>query len=107
MKPLKTFRRCLIWLSAYESSNNRQKLVYTVFTVATLALQIGVFTACSVFCWRFFSTDLGKCIFTFMVANCIFGSIYMTIIAITTMRPRVVEIFKDLSTIYKTSKCPL
>lgn len=108
MIPLVTIYRSLIWLSIHpadESSNKWQKITYIVFAASVLAIQILIFVASLVFCWIFLSIDLEKCMFAFMIVAGDFGSIYMMIVAITLMRPKIDAFFKDLSTIYNTSKC--
>lgn len=110
MKPLETYRRCFIWLSIHpadEPSNNRQKAAYTAFTMFNLILQLIMFVGCLVFCWKFFSIDLEKCMFAFMACAATLGSIYMAIIAITIMPHKIAAIFYDLSIIYNSSKCCL
>lgn len=107
MKPLETSHQCLIWLCvhpAHESTENRQKMAYTAIAVATLTLHLTLFIGCLVFCWEFLSVDLERCMLAFMTASSAFGTIYMMIISITTMRHKVVAIFEDLTTIYNTSK---
>lgn len=110
MKPLGIIYRCLIWVCIHpadESLNKWQKITCAIFAVFILAIQTLVLVASSVFCWKFFSIDLEKCMFAFMIVAGAFGSIYMMIVAITMMRSKIDTFFNDLSTIYNASKCPM
>lgn len=107
MKPLDTYRRCLIWLCVYpadESSTKRQKIAYAAFTVTIVTLQFCVFVGSLVFCWKFFSVDLKACMLAFMAISVIFGSIYMIIIGIRVIRDNILVLFEDLSNIYNNSE---
>lgn len=107
MKPLATIHRCLIWLSVHpaeKSVKKWQKITHTIFAVCILAIQILAFVASLVFCWKFFSIDLEKCLFAFMIVAGAFGSIYMMAVAIVMMRRKVGAFFKDLTTIYDACK---
>lgn len=107
MKPLVTLQRCLFWLCihpAEETASVKQKKVYVKFTVAALAGQILQIVACVAFCWKFFSIDLERCMFAGIAVVALFGSAYMLVIAVILMQQKVVAVFKDLTTIYDTSK---
>lgn len=108
MKPLGTIQHFLIWLCIHpadESATIRQKKVYATFASVVFIAQLITFGASLAFCWKFILTDLGKCLFAFMIAAAALGTMYMMIIGIVVKRPKMTAVFTDLSGIVKNSKC--
>lgn len=106
MKPLGTIQRFLIWLCIHpadESTTIRQKRIYTIFASVVFFVLLITFLASLAFC--FVSADLGKSLFAFMIAAAELNTMYMMIIGIVVMRPKMTAIFTDLSGIVKNSKC--
>lgn len=106
MKPLETTHRCLIWLCmcpADKSSNQWQKISYTIFGAAALIAIISGFISNVIFCIRFISIDLERSMFAIMFVAAQFGVIYMALVVILLMRPKIDRVFKNLAIIY--GKC--
>lgn len=106
MQPLLTTNRMMMWLSmcsADQSSTQRQRIAYVAFTSAIFLVNLISFLASLTYVFTFFSTNFDNVVFSFMTMTGEFGMIYIMIVAIL-MKSEIVEIFKSLSTIYKTSK---
>lgn len=108
MEPLVTNRRCLVWLCicpADEYTSRWQKLAYIIFAMFVSSGLIGGSAACLAFSWKFLSIDLGRAMFAFTFVAAEFTAIYMALVGVISMRRKIDTIFKNLSTIYKNSKC--
>lgn len=108
MKPLETTQRCLIWLcmcypTCDESTTARNKW-HKIFTIAVLTNQIISMMANFAFCFKFISIDVARCLSAFMCCAAESVLIYMFITAMILIRPKMNNIFKDLTSIYSTRK---
>lgn len=106
MQPLPTTRRMMVWLSmcpSDQTTSRRQKINYIAYTLTILFVNLLSFLASLTFMTKFFSTDFDDVVFSCMTMTGEFGMIYIMIAAIL-MQNQIVEIFQNLSKIYKSSK---
>lgn len=107
MEPLAATKLVMTWmcmLPAKEPSSMTKKTANN-FVVCVIMFAIDLFSvvACSVFIWRFASSDLNATIFAFLGAVTFSSSLYAIPIAFI-LRHQALSIFNQLSAIYETSK---
>lgn len=105
-QPLKTTQKMMMWFSMCstdESSTQRQKQQYIVYTSVVLIIEVIGFVASLTYCFKYIITDFDGAAFAFMIGIGDFGLIYIMIAAIQ-LRQQIANIFESLSRIYKIRK---
>lgn len=108
IKPLNSIQQALVWLCIHPpdaTSMAEQKKKYKRCAKAFLISYLSIILGCSFFCSEYITTDFDKCVFAFMSAAAVFGVMYMLIVGILVIRPKISAIFNDLSSIYENRKC--
>lgn len=101
MDPLKTNQRVFRWLCicpAFENDSKRQKILYIIYSVCSIASVIGLFIASSLFVLKNITTDLELAIFGVHPSIEPMNLLYMYTVAII-LRHKVLDIFRSLSKI--------
>lgn len=107
MEPLLTAKRVLILLSIYpvdiEATSKWKKMARIVIPLACLFTTLCMIAACAAFIFKFISTNLPDCLYSFMIATLYINSMYIMLTAFAGRR-KMSRIFEQLSEIYEDSK---
>lgn len=106
IQPLVTIQKLMTWLSIFpagDSTAPEQKWAYLLNTLIVSIILLICLTSSWAYILKFYSTDFNGAAFAFMVTIATFGFVYMLIVVIL-MRHQIVNIFTNLSIIYKTRK---
>lgn len=106
MQPMGAIQQMMTWLSMYTADDStvfEQKIVYIVHTLIVFILLLMCFSSSLAYSLKFYTSDFNEAAFAFMFVIELCTLIYFMIAAIL-MRHQIVNIFTNMSTIYKSSK---
>lgn len=107
MEPMVTNKNVLIWLCMYpfeEGTTLAMKIAYVSYTLVTFVVNFSAVFCAAAFIYKFFSSDLERCLYALLHIVAHSAIVYIQIAATYLQKKIKTDIFDHLQKIYDTRK---